>query len=166
MGVVLAFGLAVWGVKILGQSQDQLLVYASSLAPEGMLRTLAEGTIRGVICHHTAGPLAGNAPSLGIVTNGRPDLSGPLAQLCLGRDGTFFLVATIGFVALGLVLGVIAWFLLKAAVDFNAGKVVSLGGAMTRLARADYGNWVLGATAGGLLAYGLFGLLQARYHKV
>ena len=76
------------------------------------------------------------------------------------------LVATIGFVALGLVLGVIAWFLLKAAVDFNAGKVVSLGGAMTRLARADYGNWVLGATAGGLLAYGLFGLLQARYHKV
>src|SRR5438132_13295036 len=51
------------------------------------------GTIRGVICHHTAGPLAGNAPSLGIVTNGRPDLSGPLAQLCLGRDGTFFVVA-------------------------------------------------------------------------
>ncbi len=51
------------------------------------------GTIRGVICHHTAGPLAGNAPSLGSVTNGRPDLSGPLAQLCLGRDGTFFVVA-------------------------------------------------------------------------
>ena len=47
VGVVLAFGLAVWGVEILGQSQDQLLVYASSLAPEGMLRTLAEGTVRG-----------------------------------------------------------------------------------------------------------------------
>jgi hypothetical protein len=76
------------------------------------------------------------------------------------------LIGTIGFVALGFVLGVIAWFLLKAAVDFNAGKVVSLGGAMTRLARADYGDWILGATAAGLLAYGLFGLLQARYHKV
>ena len=51
------------------------------------------GAIRGVICHHTAGPKDGNMPSLGIVTNGRPDLAGPLAQLCLGRDGTFFVVA-------------------------------------------------------------------------
>jgi len=51
------------------------------------------GTIRGVMCHHTAGPLHGIMPSLGIVTNGRPDLAGPLAQLCLGRDGTFFVVA-------------------------------------------------------------------------
>jgi N-acetyl-anhydromuramyl-L-alanine amidase AmpD len=51
------------------------------------------GPIKGVICHHTAGPLAGNMPSLGIVTNGRPGLPGPLAQLCLGRDGTFFVVA-------------------------------------------------------------------------
>ena len=51
------------------------------------------GTIRGVMCHHTAGPKKGNMPSLGLVTNGRPDLPGPLAQLCLGRDGTYFVVA-------------------------------------------------------------------------
>jgi hypothetical protein len=51
------------------------------------------GTIRGVMCHHTAGPLTGIMPSLGIVTNGRADLPGPLAQLCLGRDGTYFVVA-------------------------------------------------------------------------
>jgi hypothetical protein len=51
------------------------------------------GTIRGVICHHTAGPKTGNMPSLGVVTNGRPDLSGPLAQLGLGRDGTFYVIA-------------------------------------------------------------------------
>ena len=51
------------------------------------------GTIKGVICHHTAGPKTGNMPSLGIVTNGRSDLPGPLSQLCLGRDGTFFIVA-------------------------------------------------------------------------
>ena len=51
------------------------------------------GTVKGVICHHTAGPLSGNMPSLGVVTNGRSDLPGPLAQLCLGRDGTFYVVA-------------------------------------------------------------------------
>jgi hypothetical protein len=51
------------------------------------------GTIKGVICHHTSGAKKGNMPSLGVVTEGRDDLPGPLAQLCLGRDGTFFVVA-------------------------------------------------------------------------
>lgn len=51
------------------------------------------GTINGVICHHTAGPKKGNMPSLGIVRDGRRGLPGPLSQLCLGRDGTFYVVA-------------------------------------------------------------------------
>jgi hypothetical protein len=53
------------------------------------------GTIKGVLCHHTAGPgpKAGNFPSLGVVRDGRPGLDGPLAQLGLGRDGTFYLVS-------------------------------------------------------------------------
>lgn len=51
------------------------------------------GRVLGVMCHHTAGPAQGNMPSLNIITNGRPDLSGPLAQLGLGRDGTFYVVA-------------------------------------------------------------------------
>jgi peptidoglycan hydrolase-like protein with peptidoglycan-binding domain len=55
--------------------------------------TAEMGTVKGVICHHTAGPRMGNMPSLGIITNGRPDLNGPLAQLGLGRDGTYYLVA-------------------------------------------------------------------------
>ena len=51
------------------------------------------GPIRGIICHHTAGPRRGNMPSLGTLINGRPDLRGPLAQLGLGRDGTFYVIA-------------------------------------------------------------------------
>jgi hypothetical protein len=50
--------------------------------------------IAGVIGHHTAGPRLGNMPSLAVITHGRPDLPGPLAQLGLGRDGTFFVVAS------------------------------------------------------------------------
>src|ERR1041384_5739974 len=49
------------------------------------------GTISGVICHHTAGPKNGNYPSLKTVRDGRPDLPGPLAQLGLGRDGTWII---------------------------------------------------------------------------
>ena len=51
------------------------------------------GVIKGVICHHTAGPKTGNMPSLKTVTEGRSDLAGPLSQLCLGRDGTFYIVS-------------------------------------------------------------------------
>ncbi len=51
------------------------------------------GQIEGVICHHTAGPKTGNMPSLRLVKDGRSDLPGPLAQLCLGRDGTYYVVA-------------------------------------------------------------------------
>jgi peptidoglycan hydrolase-like protein with peptidoglycan-binding domain len=51
------------------------------------------GTLKGVMCHHTAGPKLGNMPSLGVIVHGRSDLSGPLANLGLGRDGTFYVVA-------------------------------------------------------------------------
>ncbi len=51
------------------------------------------GPVRGVLCHHTAGAKTGNVPSLGIIMHGRPDLPGPLSQLVLGRDGTYYVVA-------------------------------------------------------------------------
>ncbi len=51
------------------------------------------GNIVGVICHHTAGPRNGNMPSLNTLIKGRADLPGPLAQLGLGRDGAYFVIA-------------------------------------------------------------------------
>jgi len=53
----------------------------------------AMGTVKGVLLHHTAGALKGNAPSLNLVKNGRPDLEGPLSQLLLARDGTYHVLA-------------------------------------------------------------------------
>lgn len=51
------------------------------------------GDVFGVICHHTGGRRKGNMPSLAVIRDGRPDLEGPLAQLGLGRDGTYYIVA-------------------------------------------------------------------------
>jgi hypothetical protein len=51
------------------------------------------GEPRGVLCHHTAGPLHGEDPSLETVLNGRPDLPGPLSQLFLARSGTWHVLA-------------------------------------------------------------------------
>lgn len=50
---------------------------------------------KSVIVHHTAsGSRSGNAPSLGVVRNGRPGLPGPLCQILLARDGTIYIVAS------------------------------------------------------------------------
>lgn len=51
------------------------------------------GDVKGVLCHHTAGPPRGENPDLSIIINGRPDLAGPLAQLSLGRSGTYYMIA-------------------------------------------------------------------------
>lgn len=51
------------------------------------------GRVRGVIIHHTVGAPTGNMPSLNLLVKGRSDLRGPLAQLGLGRDGTFYIIA-------------------------------------------------------------------------
>jgi N-acetylmuramoyl-L-alanine amidase/Putative peptidoglycan binding domain len=56
------------------------------------------GKIRGVICHHTVGRKTGNMPSLDGLTRGVTQgngkfLAGPLSQLGLGRDGTYYVIA-------------------------------------------------------------------------
>ena len=50
---------------------------------------------KGILAHHTGTPASafGNYPSLNVVTNGRADLKGPLANLGLGRDGTWYVIA-------------------------------------------------------------------------
>lgn len=51
--------------------------------------------IFGIVGHHTASNKnSGNNPSLGICTNGRPDLAGPLCQCLLARDGSYDVIAS------------------------------------------------------------------------
>jgi peptidoglycan hydrolase-like protein with peptidoglycan-binding domain len=75
---------------------DVLAEAGLKVAEQAGWRTRGRGDvaeIKGVMCHHTAGPARGNMPSLDVITNGRPDLSGPLAQLGLARDGTYYIIA-------------------------------------------------------------------------
>jgi len=70
----------------------------------------------------------------------------------------------VGLCALGLVAAIVSWFLLKAAVDFDARTPVGIGGALAKLGASPYGSALLGMTAAGLIVFCLFDLLQARYH--
>jgi peptidoglycan hydrolase-like protein with peptidoglycan-binding domain len=82
-------GLLTWLPQVL---EDAGLKVATVEGWE--LRGGEMGTVRGVICHHTASPRRDlNMPSLNILRDGRSDLPGPLSQLGLGRDGTFYVIA-------------------------------------------------------------------------
>lgn len=49
-----------------------------------------------VLCHHTATPATalGDLPSQRILIHGRPDLTGPLCQVGLGRSGTVYVISS------------------------------------------------------------------------
>jgi hypothetical protein len=75
-------------------------------------------------------------------------------------------VGVIGHLARGVVFTLIGIFITKAAVDYRPKEAIGLDGALQKLANRPYGPWLLGITAAGLLAYGLFCLVDARYRDV
>ncbi|MDX6514177.1 MAG: hypothetical protein QOE36_3681 [Gaiellaceae bacterium] len=75
-------------------------------------------------------------------------------------------LGAVGHVARGIVFGIVAWFLAKAAIQYDAKEAVGLDGALARLVREPYGRALLGVVAAGLLAYGAYCLVEARYRKI
>jgi len=45
-------------------------------------------------------------------------------------------------------------------------EAIGLDGALQKLAQASYGPYLLGLTAAGLVSYGLYCLVDARYRDV
>lgn len=71
-----------------------------------------------------------------------------------------------GHVARFVVFGLIGVFVTKAAIDYNPKDAIGLDGALQKLAGNSYGPWLLGLTAAGLVCYGIYCLVDARYRDV
>jgi hypothetical protein len=71
-----------------------------------------------------------------------------------------------GYVARGVVFALAGFFVARAAWQYDPNEAVGLDGALSKLAQADYGPVLLALTAAGLLAYGLFCFVEARYREV
>ncbi|KMO31691.1 DUF1206 domain-containing protein [Methylobacterium aquaticum] len=71
-----------------------------------------------------------------------------------------------GYAARALTFGLIGGFLIAAALASRSSEVKGLGGALQALRGEPYGWVLLGLTAAGLAAFGVFGLVQARYRRI
>lgn len=71
-----------------------------------------------------------------------------------------------GHVARFVVFGLIGVFVTKAAIDYNPNEAIGLDGALQKLAHASYGPYLLGLTAFGLICYGVYCLIDARFRDV
>jgi hypothetical protein len=75
-------------------------------------------------------------------------------------------VGRLGLAARGIVFAVIGVFLIVAALTANPSQARGLSGALRTLAQQPFGPWVLGVVALGLVAYGLYMLVLARYRRI
>lgn len=72
----------------------------------------------------------------------------------------------VGYVARGIVFGLIGLFLIGAARRGDPGEARGLDGALAALAAQPVGPWLLGAVAAGFVAYGLYLFAEARYRRM
>lgn len=71
-----------------------------------------------------------------------------------------------GYAALGVVYGIVGIFLIVAAVKNNASQAKGLSGALQVLIHQPFGPVLLAVVALGLIAYGIFSFVQARYRRM
>jgi hypothetical protein len=71
-----------------------------------------------------------------------------------------------GLGARGVVFAIIGGFLTTAAWHTDPSETTGLEGALDKLADQSYGSWLLGVVALGLVCYGLYCFLNARYRWI
>lgn len=68
-----------------------------------------------------------------------------------------------GLAARGVVYAVVAYFLLRAALESSSARAKGLDGVLETIRSGPFGSYLLGAVAIGLIGYGVYCWLNARY---
>jgi hypothetical protein len=75
-------------------------------------------------------------------------------------------VGRVGWIARAITIGLVGYFLIKTAVEYDPNKAVGLDGALRKVYAAPYGSALLAVVAGGLIAFALFSFAEARYRQL
>jgi len=88
-----------------------------------------------------------------------------LEKLEGGASATVTRLGQVGWIARGIVFGVLGILVIVAGVKSQPEKARGLDRALKTLAEQPFGKWILTAVALGLAAYAIFQLVTARRHK-
>jgi hypothetical protein len=75
-------------------------------------------------------------------------------------------VAAVGLVGRMAAFALVGIFLVKSAVELDAAESAGLDGALKRLGQSTWGDLVIVAVGVGLVAFGLYSCIEARYRRV
>jgi formate hydrogenlyase subunit 3/multisubunit Na+/H+ antiporter MnhD subunit len=75
-------------------------------------------------------------------------------------------IGVVGLLARCVVFCLIGAFAIKAAIQYQPREAIGLDGALRKLSHQAYGQWLLGLTAAGLIAYGIYCFADARYRRL
>jgi Domain of Unknown Function (DUF1206) len=76
------------------------------------------------------------------------------------------LLGRIGRIARGVVFAILGILVITAAVQYDPQKANGLDGALKTLAAQPFGKWLLVLVALGLIAFGLYGIAEAKLRRV
>jgi hypothetical protein len=89
-----------------------------------------------------------------------------LATLRAQVKKALIFLGRLGYGALGVVFTIIGFFMIVAAVKFNAQQAKGLDTALGELLQLPFGRVLLGIVALGLIAYGVYSFVEARYRRL
>jgi uncharacterized membrane protein YidH (DUF202 family) len=81
-------------------------------------------------------------------------------------ERAFTALGGFGHLARMVVFTLVGYFFIRAALDYNPHKAVSLDGALTALGNASYGPVLLGVVAAGLIGFAAYSIADARFRRV
>jgi len=87
-------------------------------------------------------------------------------QMSPGVRGWHARLGSLGYASRMVVSCLVGVFLIRAAIDFNPRAAVGIDGALAKVAHQNYGHFLLGVVAAGLIAFGLYSIMDSRYRRI
>jgi Domain of Unknown Function (DUF1206) len=83
------------------------------------------------------------------------------------EETVFTAAGVVGHLARGIVVfGLIGFFLVRAAWQYDPNEAIGLDGALAKVLRADHGDTLLAIVSAALIAYAVYCFAEARYREV
>lgn len=89
-----------------------------------------------------------------------------LSSLSSGVQEAVLHLGQVGYITKGMAYGMVGGLLSYAAWTFDWHKASGLDGALQTILVQPFGRWMLSAMAFGLVAFGVFAILQFRYRRM